>query len=252
MYYYSHHIGDFIRDTARLNDAQTIAYLRLIWLYYQNERPLEGDHKKLAFQIGACQENTLLILEHFFIKDGDLWIHKRCESELDEYRSRQSRGKHAAEIRWKNAPSMQRACNGHARRTKNDANQEPITNNQEPVKNKNIHSRFDARLFLSEQGVDEKLIADWTTLRRAKKLPLTETAINGVQREATKAGLLLADAITICCERGWAGFKAEWLDELKLKENRNGQYADFVAELTGSKRKDRAENVIDGNAERLD
>jgi hypothetical protein len=66
-------------------------------------------------------------------------------------------------------------------------------------------------LFLSGQQVEEKLIDDWTTLRRAKKLPITETAINGITREATKAGLSLADALTVCCERGWGGFKAEWL-----------------------------------------
>jgi hypothetical protein len=76
---------------------------------------------------------------------------------------------------------------------------------------KTQHSRFDARLFLSGQQVEEKLIDDWTTLRRAKKLPITETAINGITREATKAGLSLADALTVCCERGWGGFKAEWL-----------------------------------------
>jgi hypothetical protein len=43
MNYYQHHIGDFIRDTARLSDAQCMAYLRMIWLYYETELPLDND-----------------------------------------------------------------------------------------------------------------------------------------------------------------------------------------------------------------
>jgi hypothetical protein len=92
-----------------------------------------------------------------------------------------------------------------------DATPETETETETEYRDRKIHSRFDARLFLSGQQVEEKLIDDWTTLRRAKKLPITETAINGITREATKAGLSLADALTVCCERGWGGFKAEWL-----------------------------------------
>jgi hypothetical protein len=187
------------------------------------------------------------VLSEYFQLTDDGWINKRADEEIAQYHGKREQASKAGK-----ASAAKRASNGRSTDVQPNIKHKPVTNNQETVKNKNTHSRFDAHLFLSEQGVDENLIADWMTLRRAKKLPLTETAINGVKREATKAGLLLADAITICCERGWGGFKAEWLDELKLKENRNGKYADFVAELTRSNRKDRAENVIDGNAERLD
>lgn len=32
-------------------------------------------------------------------------------------------------------------------------------------------------------------------------------------REAEKAGLTLEGALRICCERGWRGFKAEWITQ---------------------------------------
>ena len=60
-------------------------------------------------------------------------------------------------------------------------------------------------------GLPVKLVADFLAVRKAKKLPLTETAVEGIRREAAKAGLTLEAAVRHCCERGWAGFNADWL-----------------------------------------
>lgn len=58
--------------------------------------------------------------------------------------------------------------------------------------------------------VDEKLARDFMAIRKAKRAPLTATALDGIKREADKAGLTLEAAIRVCCERGWSGFNAEW------------------------------------------
>lgn len=50
-------------------------------------------------------------------------------------------------------------------------------------------------------------------VRREKKAAVTDLAILGIKRECVKAGITLEDALTICCERGWASFKAEWMRE---------------------------------------
>lgn len=60
-------------------------------------------------------------------------------------------------------------------------------------------------------GVDKQIADDFIAIRRAKKSPVTETAINGIRREAEKLGYSFEQALTICCERGWAGFKADWI-----------------------------------------
>jgi hypothetical protein len=65
----------------------------------------------------------------------------------------------------------------------------------------------------SIEGVDAKVFSDWVALRRAKKAPVTQTAINGIAKEAKKAGVTVEKALQTCCERGWAGFKAEWVAE---------------------------------------
>lgn len=60
-------------------------------------------------------------------------------------------------------------------------------------------------------GVPDPVWADFQKLRRAKKAPITETAIDGIRREADLAGMPLGEAVAMCCERGWTGFKAEWV-----------------------------------------
>ena len=103
MHYYQHHIGDFIKATARLSDTQSMAYLRLLWMYYDSEKPLKPDIKVLAFQIGATVEETELLLESFFWLAENGWHHTRCDQEIAEYRSfldkKSNAGKASAERR---------------------------------------------------------------------------------------------------------------------------------------------------------
>lgn len=49
------------------------------------------------------------------------------------------------------------------------------------------------------------------SVRKAKRSPLTEIAMKGLMREATKAGWTLEKAIRECAERGWQSFKADWV-----------------------------------------
>lgn len=65
-------------------------------------------------------------------------------------------------------------------------------------------------------GVCVELWADYMALRKTKKSPMTKTALSGLERECNKAGLSLEAGIRVCCERGWASLKAEWLDDKKL------------------------------------
>ena len=59
--------------------------------------------------------------------------------------------------------------------------------------------------------MSEEVWQDFQTLRRAKKAPLTNSAISRIEKEAGKAGILLEAALIECCARGWTGFKADWM-----------------------------------------
>lgn len=85
----------------------------------------------------------------------------------------------------------------------------PITINEpsiEPSSNQNTTVKvFDLN------DVPAEIVEDFSKLRKAKKSPLTKTAIDDIRREAGKAGLSMAEVLTMCCARGWVGFRAEWL-----------------------------------------
>lgn len=76
-------------------------------------------------------------------------------------------------------------------------------------------------------GVQEADAASWLAARKAKRLPLTSAALAGVQSEADKAGMTLAQAIGRAAAEGWAGFKAEWLLWLRTSSARPGGGANF-------------------------
>lgn len=64
--------------------------------------------------------------------------------------------------------------------------------------------------------VTDQTITDFMQLRKTKKAPLTQRAIEGIRNEAMKAGISLENALIECCTRGWAGFKAEWYKQSQV------------------------------------
>jgi uncharacterized protein YdaU (DUF1376 family) len=137
MHYYQHHIGDFIKDTARLNDSQAMAYLRLIWMYYDQEKALKPDTKILAFQIGASIEDTQLLLEAYFIETPSGWMHSRCEAEIAEYRAyleKKSNAGRASAERRKNVRStdVEQVLNSSSTDVQLTTNHKPLTTNHKP------------------------------------------------------------------------------------------------------------------------
>ena len=76
---------------------------------------------------------------------------------------------------------------------------------------------FDFNGRLLAEGVPQTAVRDWATIRKVKRLPATQTAFDGLVREAEKAGVTLQAAVTECCERGWGGFKAEWLENSRAR-----------------------------------
>lgn len=61
--------------------------------------------------------------------------------------------------------------------------------------------------------VSEQVWGDWTQLRKTRKAPVTQTALDGIEREAIKAGYTLEQALEACCSNGWQGFKADWVNK---------------------------------------
>ena len=90
---------------------------------------------------------------------------------------------------------------------------EPESKPAKPKKRKPSTARIELEAYqvLGEHGIDGQLAQDYIALRKSHRAPITQTAMKGIEREANNAGLSLEQALTICCERGWRGFRAEWL-----------------------------------------
>jgi hypothetical protein len=60
-------------------------------------------------------------------------------------------------------------------------------------------------------GVSEQVWNDFIALRKAKRAPLSATALASITKEAEKAAMHIEEALTECVTRGWQSFKAEWM-----------------------------------------
>lgn len=69
---------------------------------------------------------------------------------------------------------------------------------------------------LTDAGVEAETLNAWKGVRKEKRSgPISKPVVDALRREAAKAGLTLQQVVTICCERGWQGFKADWLIEAR-------------------------------------
>lgn len=59
--------------------------------------------------------------------------------------------------------------------------------------------------------VDGQIWDDFMVIRKAKRAPITDTAIRMIRSECSKAGYTLNQALQECISRGWQSFKAEWI-----------------------------------------
>lgn len=200
MHYYQHHIGDFIKATARLSDSQTIVYLRLLWMYYDSEKPLENDLDILVMKTGGDLDDVDLLLRAFFKLDDGVWRHTRCDAEIAEYHQfvakKSNAGKASAERRLnKRSTPVQQVLDTKATDVQLTTNHKPLTKNH----------------IDTPEGVDVLLWKDFVEIRKKRRAPISERVIDGLRHEASLAKMSLNDVINECVVRGWQSFKAEWI-----------------------------------------
>lgn len=201
MHYYSFNIGDYASHTRHLNAIEDLAYRRLLDLYYLHEQPLNESSTTVARLINLRDNSAEVqaVLEEFFVLvAGKGWVNGRADEEISKYRSKLESASRAGRA------SAERRANGGSTDVQLNKKQEPITKNQETVKEKAL-PRPDT--------VSEQVWSDFLKQRKAIKAPLTETALKAIIREADKAGWTLEAALIESSARGWRAFKAEWVNK---------------------------------------
>lgn len=224
MNYYQFHIGDYASHTRHLSLMEDLAYRRLLDLYYLNGRPFGGQPEDIARLIGMRdhQEAVSFVLSQFFSWIDEEWINKRCDEEISRYEAKVDAASRAglasAKRRTINSAAKEnQEFNARSTDVQPTNNQEPITNNQKNTRSPRL---------APPDGVSSSVWSDFIAVRKA---PMTQAALDGIQREAEKAGWALEDALKECCTRGWQSFKADWVAE---KPQIFAQVAADVARIT--------------------
>lgn len=230
VHYYKFNIKDWTRDTAHLSVIEEGIYRRLLDHYYESEKPIPVETQSVIrrLRLAGHEEETRLILSEYFVLGQDGYRHTRCDQEIAAYHAQAERNRRNGQSGGRpNKPTENPV--GSQKKPSGNLNHKPLTINQEP-KEKSI--RFAALAALLAAGVVDQVAQDFIALRKAKRLPITKTALGGIEREAAQAGMTLADAIRTCVERGWGGFKASWM------QNQQGtihdKRASTIAGLTGN------------------
>ena len=115
--------------------------------------------------------------------------------------------------------------------------------NTAPAKNRGAIA---AAIFCIDD-VDAEVWADFVKLRKAKKSPLTKTAVDGIRREAERAGWTMQAAIAECCARGWSGFKAAWVVD---KASPSGTGAHSAEPAWRTEQRNRTQQAVPSIAEK--
>ena len=217
MHYYQFHIGDYKSHTHHLSQMEDLAFRRLLDHYYLHEQPIK--QRDIARQIGMREheQDVLTVLNEFFVSTDDGFINPRADDEIAKYRKFIEDGKRGAAKRWLKGGDSPPIATPIA-----TINQEPITNNHKPKKEK-------ATVVACPSEVQEQVWQDWLTLRKMKKAPVTETVVDSAKEEATKANMSFNDFLVVWCRRGSQGLEADW-----LKSHEKQSFAQQAADVARS------------------
>jgi cell wall-associated NlpC family hydrolase len=152
------------------------------------------------------------VLNEYFLLTEKGWVNKRADEAIREFHSKQKyaslAGKKSAEARKANKDAaFERPLNDSTKVVQPTIKHKPITNNHKPINT------------TPPDGVSQSVWDDFVRQRKAKKASITETAVQGIEREAKKANMTLNDALQEICARGWTGFKAEWVVDKQPKQS---------------------------------
>jgi uncharacterized protein YdaU (DUF1376 family) len=205
MHYYKRNLGDYAKKCGRLTMLQHGSYTLLMDACYDREmfptleQAIEWTWASTEAEVDAVK----FVLSRFFTLDKDgCYVQDRILQELLHYHKNAETNKRIAEER--EAKRREKSTNRVQDVNEATPNHKPLTINHEPKIKR-------ATVVATPIGVSESIWQDFVKQRKAKKAAVTQTVIDGIQREANKADWTLDAAIAECVVRGWQSFKAEWV-----------------------------------------
>ncbi len=184
---------------------EDLAYRRLLDWYYLHESPIPLDIDEVSRQIRmrSHTESIAVVLREFFEQTKKGWVSYRANIEIAKAGEKSSKAKASAKARWN------KDKNANALPTQSESNATQDTRHiTQDTKHKNT-----ATVVAMPDGVSPEVWADFVKHRKVKRAQITKLVIDGIQREADKAGWSLEDALRETVVRNWQSFKADWVDK---------------------------------------
>jgi uncharacterized protein YdaU (DUF1376 family) len=186
-----------------LSEIEDLTYRRLLDWYYLHESSIPLDLNEVSRQIRMRSHSDCIatVLQEFFERTPDGWIHHRANKEIEKVGDKSQKASASAKARWskpKDANALQTQSEGNA------------THNTLPITQDTEHKKK-ATIVAPPEGVSDSVWQEFKSLRKAKKAPITQRAIDAITSEANKAGWTLEKALEECVVRGWQAFKADWV-----------------------------------------
>jgi len=217
MHYYQFNIGDYKSHTEHLSEMEDLAYRRLLDWYYLHETPIPLDIAETARQIRMRTHTDCIatVLQEYFIRTENGWTHGRADKEIAKTGEKSAKASESAKKRWeKEANAMRTHSESNATHNTRHKTQNTLPKTQNTLpKTQEVQA---------PEGVSEQVWQDFKKSRKTMRAAITQSAIDGIQREANKAGWTMEAALMECCARGWRGFKAEWVGGASPVKQPNG------------------------------
>lgn len=222
MNFYKRFCADIQVKTGHLTPAEFGIYDRLLDHYYATEALLPSFARCCAIaraMTKADRAATARVLAEFFTpEEGGLYSQGRADEIIAEAQPKieaaRTNGKHGG--RPKRTHKKPTGFQTETQDPTQNVDSQKASQSQSSSSTKKNGAQAPALSGL--ESVPEQVMNDFKTLRRAKRLPLTQTAIDGLVREAGKAGMSVSDAVKTSVENSWAGFKADWVKTERQKK----------------------------------
>ena len=212
MHYYQFNIGDYKAATAHLTNEEDLAYRRLLDMYYDLETKIPLDTQWVARRIRVEASVIRDVLNDMFDKHDDGWFHARCQEVIEAY----------------HAMAEKNRANGRMGGRKKN----PVATDTQPIAKPTINYKLEtindklknkATPMATPVGVSESVWQEFVSHRKSKKAKVTQLVIDGIVKEANKAGWTLEDALIETIVRNWQSFKADWVLD---KQNNQQSFAE--------------------------
>lgn len=212
-----------IASALRADRLRVVGGLHAVWCLFDvhsTDGRLDGyTTEALDELIGFPGFSAAMIAVGWLEDGGDCLVTPR----FDEHNG-QSAKRRAMETERKREARKVSASDADKKRTREEKRREEVTEPEGSV------DRAPTRaIVIRPVDVPDSVWSGFLAIRKAKRAPLSQAALDGIAREAAKAGMTLADTLALCCTRGWQGFKAEWVQDRPQSQQRTTSKADLIA-----------------------